>query len=112
MGGPSAIISCTFDDRLYRLFLEENAWEKMDAHFEVPSNLRSVTHRRDNLIYVQSQIMLITRVHAEIYRRLSTEECTLFGDYLQAFGKVMRPGFSNITWSSKISIVDRFVQVC
>lgn len=73
--------------------------------------MHAVSHKRDDLFYTHSQVMLVARAHSELFQQLSTVECKLFGDFLRTLERHIRPGLTKITWSSRPKVVDQFTEV-
>ena len=107
----SSLLVCNFDERLCQLYMEAEYFEKHKTDFDIPQDFHAISHKRDDLFYTHSQMMLITKAHSDLLRKLSPEEYRLFSDFLNVLERHIRPGFTKITWSSRPHTIDRFTEV-
>ena len=107
----ASLIVVNFDERLSHVYNEAHCWEKLHDRFEIPQDIHAISHKRDDLFYVHSQVMPIAKAYSEIVGKLATEECKLFVDYIRSLEKQIRPGFTKLTWSARPQMIDRYAKV-
>ena len=97
------LLEIKFDKDLIRLFAEIGLYQKLKS--DIPFRVQEVYSKKEELR------LLVVRDYNKIIKALSKEEHLLFKERIRFLDKKIKPGLTNLTWSSK-GISDYFVKEC
>ena len=100
-----------FDNDITRALTETHFWDKLRAdEFAVPNDLLGLCHQREVLRVVRERVMMLVRAFNDLLGDASGIS-QLYSDHLRQLEKKLYPGFTKLLWSTRPSIIERFVQV-
>ena len=104
-------LSCNFDNDLITVFSEVLCWDKLHAEeFEVPHMLLSICHQHDALRITRERVSTLVRSFNGLVDYLP-ENHRIYLDHTKRIEKKLQPGLNKIYWSSRASMIEKFVQV-
>ena len=78
--------------------------------FEVPHMLLSMCHQHDVLRITRERVSTLVRSFNGLVDYL-TENHRIYSDHMKRIEKKLHPGLNKLFWSSRPSIIEKFVQV-
>mmetsp|Transcript_11795 Transcript_11795/g.25168 ORF Transcript_11795/g.25168 Transcript_11795/m.25168 type:complete len:1106 (+) Transcript_11795:14-3331(+) len=108
--GFTTLFVCAFPTGVAIVLREAPYWEKHSSE-DLPNKILSLIQRQEDLRVMNERTINMVRMHSELVYSLNDDpsHLRLFAGYLKGIEKLMRPGNRSLMWSSRPSMVEKYV---
>lgn len=108
--GFTTLFVCAFPTDVAIVLREAPYWEKHSSE-DIPNKIMSLIQRQEDLRVMNERTTYMIRRHSELVHSLTNDpsHLRLFAGYLKLIEKLMRPGSRSLMWSSRPSMVEKYV---
>ncbi|XP_067132954.1 dynein axonemal heavy chain 2-like [Centruroides vittatus] len=105
----NGMLNLNFDRNIHKLIQEINYWEQMK--FEIPQFLNDINVRKNDILKIRENVMVVIREYNGILLMLSPEEKGLFSQKIKFLDRKINPGITRLTWLTT-DVLNYFVTDC
>nr|XP_055054184.1 LOW QUALITY PROTEIN: dynein axonemal heavy chain 2 [Misgurnus anguillicaudatus] len=95
----TGLLDVNFNKNLLKMINEIHYWDRLQ--FEIPHYVTEVYQRREELLNLKENVLLVVRDYNRIITALNAEEMGLFSERIRFLNKKFQPGLTKLHWSTK-----------
>ncbi|XP_065104586.1 dynein axonemal heavy chain 2-like [Paramisgurnus dabryanus] len=95
----TGLLDVNFNKNLLKMINEIHYWDRLQ--FEIPHYVTEVHQRREELLNLKENVLLVVKDYNRIITALNAEEMGLFSERIRFLNKKFQPGLTKLHWSTK-----------